>query len=121
MNPDTVSQHEFRPRCAKCGGTASTIRLLNDSGEWRLLYEGSVRGNGSGDAITPEKASAIIAGFTEPYLKDRIRLADLHDDGGFCLQCHQFYCPAHWNTSTSGGGWCPQRHFKSLDPHWSPD
>ncbi len=121
MNPNTVPQYEFRPRCSKCGAVASTIQLFSDSGKWRLIYHGSDSGSGSGVDVTPDEASAIITGFTEPYLREKIRAADFYDDGGFCLKCSKFYCPTHWNISTTGGGWCPEGHFKSLDPHWSPD
>jgi len=114
--------HEFRPACAMCGGVASTIQLFNESGKWRLVYEGSDAGSGGppGDEITPEAAQAIIKGFAKPYTTEGIRAADFYDDGGFCLECRHFYCPTHWNISTTGGGTCPKGHFKSLDPHWSP-
>ncbi len=121
MNTQSNPQHEFRPRCAKCAAPAATIQLFNEAGKWRLIYRGPDSGNGSGDDITPEEARAIIAGFSEPYVKERIRAADFYDDGGFCLECGQFYCPTHWNISATGGGKCPIGHFKSLDPHWSPE
>jgi len=121
MSPDTIPQHEFQPRCTKCNAPASTIQLFDDSGKWQLVYRGPGGSSGSGVNITTDRASAIIHGFTEPYLKEKIRAADFYDDGGFCLKCSKFYCPTHWNISTTGGGWCPEGHFKSLDPHWSPD
>jgi hypothetical protein len=121
MNTKSGPQYEFRPRCAECAAPASTIQLFNDSGKWRLIYQGPEAGNGNGDDITPESARAIIAGFSEPYVKAKIRAADFYDDGGFCLECGQFYCPTHWNISATGGGKCPKGHFKSLDPHWSPE
>lgn len=121
MNTNTVPQYEFRPGCSKCGAVASTIQLFSDSGKWRLIYEGLDSGSGSGTDVTPDQASAIIAGFTEPYLRDKIRAAGFYDDCGFCMKCNKFYCPTHWNISTTGGGRCPEGHFKSLDPHWSPD
>ena len=115
--------HEFRPACAMCGGVASTIQLFNESGKWRLVYEGSDAGTGGppGVEITPEAAQAIITGFTKPYTVKGIRAANFYDDGGYCLECRHFYCPTHWNISTTGGGTCPKGHFKSLDPLWSPD
>jgi hypothetical protein len=117
-----VPTHELRPLCAKCGEVASTFLLFNELGKWRLVFEGSAAGNGSsGDEITAERARAIIAGFTEPYLPQRVRAAGFFDDGGYCLECCQFYCSRHWHISTTGGGTCPEGHFKSLDPHWSPD
>jgi len=114
--------HEFRPLCSKCGEVASTFRLFNELGKWRLVFEGSCAGNGSsGDEITNELARAIITGFTEPYSEQGIRSAGFFDDGGYCLECCKFYCSTHWHISTTGGGTCPKGHFKSLDPHWSPD
>ena len=113
--------YEFRPLCSKCGEVASTIQLFNEFDKWRLVYEGPDGGNGSGDEIAHESARAIINGFTEPYTAQGIRAADFFDDGGFCLECGQFYCYSHWGISTTGGGGCPKGHFKGLDPHWSPD
>lgn len=121
MTRDKTPQLEFRPRCSKCGAPASTIELYDDSGKRQLVYSGPGGSSGSGVDITPERARAIIIGFTEPYLKENIRASDFYDDGGFCLQCSQFYCAKHWNISSTGGGTCPEGHFKSLDPHWSPD
>lgn len=115
-------KHEFRPLCSKCGEVASTFQLFLEFGQWRLVFEGLVAGNGSrGDEISQEGAQAIIAGFAEPYESQRIRAAGFFDDGGYCLECCQFYCSRHWHVSTTGGGTCPNGHFKSLDPHWSPD
>lgn len=115
-------KHDFRPACADCGKAAARIRLFNDDGSWRLVYEGVDSGTGSGGMdIGPDRASAIVSGFAEPYSKDKIRKADFYDDGGFCIECGRFYCRTHWNVSATGGGRCPNGHFKSLDPHWSPD
>ena len=113
--------HEFRPLCSKCGEVASTIQLFKESGKWQLVYDGPGGSSGSGVEIANERARSIIAGFTEPYTKQSIRAADFFDDGGFCLECGQFYCFDHWAISTTGGGRCPKGHFKGLDPHWSPD
>jgi hypothetical protein len=114
-------KHEFNPRCAKCGAAAATIQLFEEGGKWRLVYSGPGGSNGGGDETAAKRADAIVAGFTEPYHKDRIRAAGFYDDAGFCLDCGAFYCAAHWNASSTGGGKCPRGHFKSLDPHWSPD
>lgn len=122
MKIDKGPKHEFRPLCAKCGEVASTIQLFNEFDKWQLVYDGPDCGSGpSGVEIAHERVRAIIAGFTKPYTKLRIRAASFFDDGGFCLECSQFYCFSHWNISTTGGGSCPEGHFKSLDPHWSPD
>jgi hypothetical protein len=114
--------HDIRPACAVCGKAASRIQLFDVAGVWRLVYDGLEGGTGpSGMEITPDLVSAIISGFAEPYSKEKIRRADFYDDGGFCLECEKFYCRAHWDISATGGGRCPNGHFKSLDPHWSPN
>ena len=86
-----------------------------------MTYSGPGGSNGSGDSISAERARAIITAFTLPYDPNEIRAADYYDDAGYCLECRKFYCPTHWNVTPTGGGWCPAGHFKSLDPHWSPD
>ena len=109
------------PRCAVCRRTAATIGLSEDPGGWLLRYSGPGGSNGSGDRIPAERAAAIRKAFTPPYAVAAIKAAGFYDDAGFCAGCAKFYCPQHWNTSPTGGGRCPQGHFKSLDPHWSPD
>lgn len=119
---EVTTRHNFNPACTVCGRAASKIQLFTIDGVWKLIYEGPDSGSGSGGVeIGPDSASAIISGFTEPYSKEKIRAADLYDDGGFCLECSKFYCWTHWNVSTTGGGRCPNGHFKSLDPHWDPE
>jgi hypothetical protein len=86
-----------------------------------MKYKGAGGENGSGDLITAERAQNILTAFAEPYAPDRIRAAGFYDDGGYCLDCQQFYCPTHWNITSTGGGRCPKGHFKSLDPPWSPE
>ena len=120
-NSNTVPKYEFLPYCSKCGTVASTIQLFSDSGKWYLIYHGTDSESGRGNDITTDESNAIIAGFMEPYIGEMIGAAGFYDDGGFCLKCCKFYCPTHWNISTTGGGVCPEGHFKSLDPHWSPD
>jgi hypothetical protein len=78
-------------------------------------------GNGYGDPIGPKEAERISEAFTLPYSYARIRLARLYDDAAFCDSCNEAYCYNHWNVSDTGGGRCPKGHWKSLDPHWSPD
>lgn len=109
------------PVCHKCGRPATTVELLHEVGSVRLRYEGLCAGNGQGDLVSEKRADAIRVAFTPPYAVERIRLAGLYDDGGFCRECLKFYCFKHWHVSSTGGGRCPKRHFKSLDPHWSPD
>ena len=121
MKTNKSPTHEFRPLCSKCGEVASTIQLFKESGKWQVVYDGPGGSSGSGVEIADESARAIVTGFTKPYSVEGIRAADFFDDGGFCLECSQFYCSSHWGISTTGGGRCPMGHFKSLDPHWSPD
>ncbi|HUS23013.1 MAG TPA: N-formylglutamate amidohydrolase [Aeromicrobium sp.] len=134
----------FRPPCTECGAVASSIELV-PVGElpvdwddldrdtkhmtwqfyrvdsWQLVFVGIMSGNGVGDGISTEEAARIAEAFREPFEFDRIRTADFYDDAGFCGDCRAFYCYVHWNVSSTGGGTCPRGHFKSLDPHWSPD
>ena len=97
------------------------IKLFREKRGVCFQYKGICAGNGSGDLISEARAGAIRTAFTAPYTAERIQLADLYDDGGFCSECTAFYCYDHWHVSTTGGGRCPNAHFKSLDPHWSPD
>lgn len=118
---------EATPPCAICGQGSAHIRLLEDKERaqqspppLRLTYSGPGGSSGSGILVSPDRAQRIMAGFSPPYVASRIRAADFYDDAGYCLECSAFYCVAHWNVTPSGGGHCPQGHFKSLDPHWSP-
>jgi hypothetical protein len=121
----TNPSHAFQPPCAICNTPAATIDLSQQNGRFHLTYTGpggsNDTGKGPGDPISAERAQAIIAAFTPPYDQAIIRTADFYDDAGYCLNCQKFYCSSHWNISSTGGGTCPQGHFKSLDPHWSPD
>lgn len=112
---------DLSPHCAACGRTAATLELSEDSGGWLLRYSGPGGSNGGGDCIPAERAAAIRKAFTPPYAAATIKAAGFYDDAGFCVPCGKFYCPRHWNISSTGGGRCPEGHFKSLDPHWSPD
>jgi hypothetical protein len=115
----------FQPACAICGTPGATIKLTEKDGRFFLVYSGpggsNDTGSGMGDPVTAERAQAIITAFSPPYAAARIRTADFYDDAGCCLECETFYCPGHWNITSTGGGWCPQGHFKSLDPHWFPE
>jgi hypothetical protein len=114
-------EQDLSPLCAECGRPATTVRLVPESAGVRFSYTGICAGNGGGDLVSPVRESAIRTAFSPPYSTERIKLADLYDDGGYCTECGKFYCFSHWRVSTTGGGRCPQGHFKSLDPHWSPD
>lgn len=121
MKTDNSLKREFRPLCSKCGEVASTVQLCKKSGNWQLVYDGPGGSSGSGVEIGHRLAHAIMAGFTKPYTVQGILAAGFFDNGGFCLECSQFYCSTHWHISGSGNGRCPRGHFKGLDPHWSPD
>jgi len=98
------------------------VELRRRPGMWHFLYRGIVAGNASGDPVDLARAVRITKAFTLPYSSLRIRQADLYDDAGFCGSCGNAYCFDHWNVSRSGAsGSCPQGHWKSLDPNWSPD
>lgn len=132
------------PPCAVCGTPAARLELVapgmlpvgweqwrdyqKDSfrryrgpAQWWLLYEGVAAGNGGGNSITAEEADRLATAFGLPYSYDRVHLAELADDAGFCAACGVPYCYRHWQVSHGGYGTCPERHGKSLDPHWSPE
>ena len=111
----------FKPKCAVCGTPSAHIDLTAKDGRPHLKYSSLGGENGSGDEITAERAQAIITAFTPPYDPATVRTADFYDDAGYCLECQTFYCSKHWNITPTGGGTCPEGHFKSLDPHWSPE
>ena len=114
-------EEDLSPVCSKCGKPATIIKLVHEANGVCFRYEGICGGNGGGAPISGARADAIRMAFTVPYAIERIKLADLYDDGGFCRECLKFYCFSHWRVSTTGGGQCPKGHSKSLDPHWSPD
>lgn len=62
----------------------------------------------------------LTSAFTPPLTYTRIDSAGLYDNAGLCESWHAAFCYEHWHVSDTGGGWCPQGHFKSLDPHLSP-
>lgn len=116
-----VTDNSLSPRCSICKHIAANIEVLEVSGSWHLRYSGPGGSNGSGDRISVETAQAIRDAFAYPYDQAKIRAAGFYDDAGFCADCAKFYCPTHWDVSSVGGGVCPAGHFKSLDPHWSPE
>jgi len=111
----------LKPTCSICGAGAAEIELTVTSGQWRLRYRGPGGGNGDGDVIAAGRARAILEAFAPPYQAARVKAAGFYDDAGFCAECGAFYCPTHWRLTPTGGGWCPAGHFKSFDPHWSPE
>ena len=111
----------FEPRCSLCGRPSATIRIVREDGGARLIYDGPGGSRGRGGlSITDATMDAIAAAFVPPYERAKVKAAEFYDDAGFCESCESFYCPTHWNISSTGGGTCPQGHFKSLDPHWHP-
>jgi hypothetical protein len=85
-----------------------------------MKFIGPGGSNGNGNKITPDRLKLIIEAFSEPI--DPVKLkAQFYDRAGFCPRCEKFYCPTHWNISSTGFGKCPSGHGESLDPHWSPD
>ena len=116
-----TTDESLSPRCSVCNRLAAKIEVLEVSGSWHLRYSGPGGSNGNGDRISAEKAQEIRDAFTQPYVETKISATGFYDDAGFCGSCGKFYCDRHWNVSSTGGGSCPAGHFKSLDPHWSPD
>jgi hypothetical protein len=114
--------------CSLCGTPAAGIVLWEREDGWYLRFAGFCGMNFAspgpsdvGDPISTERAQAILAAFQGPdFDVAKIAAAGFYDDAGFCRPCGKFYCETHWNVSASGGGTCPDGHFKSLDPHWSP-
>lgn len=113
----------FAAKCAACDRTAATIRLIYDDETLTkpdevLLIFSSLMVQATGWKITLEWAERIKASFAPPHDDfTRIRLADFADDAGFCGSCLKFYCWSHWNVLSSGVGWCPELHVKTIDPY----
>ncbi|WP_139829586.1 hypothetical protein [Mycobacterium gastri] len=129
--------------CAQCGKQAAFVELVppglrphdfatwsdddrrvyerhyGAGGNWHSIFEGIEAGNGLGDDIGIAEAERIARGFAEPFTYAKVHSAGLYDDAGFCRRCEAPYCCAHWHER--GEGFCPRGHWKSLDPHWSPD
>jgi len=112
----------LEPPCSQCGQPTAAVMLSEYPDRWHLRFQGVAgHGNGQGDDISGEKARAILGALSPPYELAKIRAAGFYDDFGYCTPCEKFYCSTHWQVSTTGGGTCPEGHFKSLDPHWHPD
>ena len=110
------------PQCLECGAATVQIEITESPSGGHFRYQGTVDcGNGQGDPMASERAQAILDALTPACESARIQAAGLYDDFGFCTACTKFYCPTHWEVSSTGGGTCPAGHFKSLDPHWHPD
>lgn len=116
-----MTDEDLSPACCICREPSAIVRLRHEDAGVRFVYEGVCAGNGSGNVIGEDRATALREALSPPVTPEGIALADLHDDAGFCRSCAQFYCYAHWNVTTTGGGWCREGHFKSLDPFWYPN
>lgn len=134
-----------QPLCAECSKTATLVELVppgrlphdfrtwpenlralyeqhyGRNTNWHLIVEGVDAGNGIGDDIDEAEAARIARAFAEPYTFAKVHTAGLWDDAGFCEKCDAAYCYAHWHNDKVGQFRCPHGHWKSLDPHWSPD
>ena len=117
-----MNEENLSPRCSVCGRPSAVVKLVGDKGSVRFIYSGPGGWNGNtGDPVSDERAQALRSALAPPFTSEKLRAAGLHDEAGFCARCSQFYCSTHWNVSGTGGGRCPKGHFRSLDPHWSPE
>lgn len=117
-----LETHDLTTHCDDCGAPGARIILTRRESGWTLGFWGFCGMNGGADPLSDERAQAILEAFQGPNFEvDKIAAAGFYDDAGYCRDCGKFYCETHWNVSSSGGGTCPAGHFKSLDPHWSPD
>jgi hypothetical protein len=117
-----AGRRTLRTRCAACGKTAAEARLRKVSGAWTLAYAGIVAGTGpDGAPVSSRRAKAVLKAFKGARRFESFAAAELHDHGGVCIQCRKPYCWTHWGQPIGAGGRCPQGHFQSLDPHWTPD
>ena len=113
----------FTAKCGVCDRVAAKLELIYDhptlSGPDQVLSIEQSPGGSNGDGWkTPlERAERIKAAFTPPHTLERSRVAGFADDAGFCGPCSQFYCWSHWNVLSSGVGWCPEQHIKTIDPY----
>src|SRR5579863_9322108 len=123
----------FQPKCKECGLRCASIEVTAPGelpAQWMawpqarrdalttyrtasshyLLYEGPGGGNGHvGDAISPERAAAILAAIANPT-PEAMAACGFYDGAGLCPQCREFYCPKHWSISATGYGTCPRGH-----------
>lgn len=111
-----------RTNCSECGRIAAQAGLRKAAGGWTLIYEGIVAGSGPKGAPVPgQRAKSIRRAFQRPLKAEKFAKAELHDRAGFCLACRKVYCWVHWGQPVGAAGRCPQGHFQSLDPHFTPD
>ncbi|AEA45214.1 hypothetical protein Fluta_3241 [Fluviicola taffensis DSM 16823] len=142
--PVDIKSINLSQECSVCDSLAAKILIVEPNGypneavKWSLddlsdyekyrnfdsnylIYSGPGGSNGNiGDAIDEERKTKLINAFTAPFNEVNIR-EQFYDMAGYCVECQNFYCSKHWNTSSQGYGKCPQGHGKSLDPHWSPN
>jgi hypothetical protein len=104
-------------------GTTAFVTPMFSFTEWTrgdFLFEGIEAGNGLGDDVGADAVARLWEAFQEPFDFDWVHAASLYDDAGFCASCRVAYCRTRWS-ARRGAEWCPQGHFKSMDPHWEPD
>jgi hypothetical protein len=117
-----MTEHDFSPTCCICGRISAVVKLLRAADEIRFIYGGLSGSNGAGSLITKQEAITIQTAYAPPVTAQKLKaIGHLPGSDGFCTQCSLFYCSAHWKISSTGGGRCPEGHFETLDPHWSPD
>lgn len=120
--PATTRGDSHQTLCSVCFRPAAEAEVLLEEGGLRLRYRGPGGSNGErGDPIEPARRVALHLAFVWPYSSERLRRAGLFDEAGFCSGCQRVYCATHWSLTPRGGGFCPEKHFKSLDPHFHPD
>lgn len=121
-NLNEIHMAQLQPRCVVCSGVTATLRLVSRPPVIYFIYSAPGGGNGvDGDRILPSQAERLVAAFKEPYDRAKIEAAGLYDDAGYCRSCQAFYCSEHWEVTASGGGTCPNGHFKEYRSHWSPE
>ena len=118
----TMAVEDLSQSCASCGKVAVKIQLDPSPSGYRFVFSSIGGSNGRGDEISAARAAALRAALTTPLSKEKLAAVDLERFSGFCRGCAVFYCATHWGSRAhAGAGTCPQGHFETLDPHWSPD
>jgi ribosomal protein L37E len=141
--PEMAEAMVVTPACAACGAPAARVELVapgqlpagweqwpaavregvmrgRGPGQWYLIVDGVVAGNGYGSPVDAGEAGRIAQAFRLPPRFGQVSTAGFYDDAGFCADCGVPYCARHRHVSQSGYGHCPLGHGKSLDPHWQP-
>jgi hypothetical protein len=107
-----MSDEDLSPACCICGAPSAIVRLRHEDAGVRFIYEGLCGGNGSGDVIGEDRATALREALSPPFTPERVDLAGLYDDAGFCRSCAKFYCFAHWEGHDDWRGLVPGRSLQ---------